>query len=101
MTSFISGGIQGTSFKASRSSVSSNTTGCTQRTRGSVLHDGKRAQLDDIHAAVAELKSNSVVFEDYDLPGADNIATIEAEGRLISAAWFEESEGNNLAVGTS
>ena len=60
-------------------------------------------EVDDIESAVAELKTNGVVFEDYDIPGVEtknNIATFEAEGRLISAAWFKDSEGNILSVGT-
>ncbi len=60
-------------------------------------------EVDDLKAAVAELKTNGVVFEDYDMPGVetkDNIATFEAEGRLVSSAWFKDSEGNILAVGT-
>ncbi len=59
--------------------------------------------VEDIESAVAELKTTGVVFEDYDIPGVEtknNIATFEAEGRLISAAWFKDSEGNVLAVGT-
>ena len=58
--------------------------------------------VEDIESAVAELKTNGVVFEDYDIPDVEtknNIATFEAEGRLISAAWFKDSEGNILAVG--
>ena len=60
-------------------------------------------EVDDLESAVAELKTNGVVFEDYDIPGVEtknNIATFEAEGRLISAAWFKDSEGNILSVGT-
>ena len=60
-------------------------------------------EVDNIESAVAELKTNGVVFEDYDIPGVEtknNIATFEAEGRLVSAAWFKDSEGNILAVGT-
>ncbi len=60
-------------------------------------------EVDDLESAVAELKTNGVVFEEYDIPGVEtknNIATFEAEGRLISAAWFKDSEGNILSVGT-
>ncbi|MCH8984927.1 MAG: VOC family protein [Acidobacteria bacterium] len=60
-------------------------------------------EVDDLESAVAELKTNGVVFEDYDIPGVetkDNIATFEAGGRVISAAWFKDSEGNTLSVGT-
>ena len=60
-------------------------------------------EVDDLESAVAELKANGVVFENYDIPGVEtknNIATFEADGRLISAAWFKDSEGNILSVGT-
>jgi catechol 2,3-dioxygenase-like lactoylglutathione lyase family enzyme len=60
-------------------------------------------EVDDIESVVAELKTKGVVFEDYDIPGVEtknNIATFEAEGRLVSAAWFKDSEGNILSVGT-
>lgn len=59
--------------------------------------------VDNIESVVAEMKTNGVVFEDYNIPGLEtknNIATFEAEGRLVSAAWFKDSEGNILAVGT-
>ncbi len=60
-------------------------------------------EVDDLESAVAELRTNGVVFEDYDIPGVEtknNIATFEADGRLVSAAWFKDSEGNILSVGT-
>ena len=60
-------------------------------------------EVDDLETVGAELKTNGVVFEDYDIPGVEtknNLATVEAEGRLVSAAWFKDSEGNILSVGT-
>jgi len=60
-------------------------------------------EVDNVESAVAEMKTNGVVFEDYDIPGVEtknNIATFEAEGRLVSAAWFKDSEGNIISVGT-
>ena len=60
-------------------------------------------EVDDIEAAVAELKANGVTFEDYDIPGVeteDQIASFEVEGRVIRSAWFKDSEGNVLAIGT-
>lgn len=64
-------------------------------------------QVDDLDAAVAQLRSNGVVFEEYDLPGLttrDGIA--EVDGNYLSkggigerAAWFRDSEGNLLAIG--
>jgi catechol 2,3-dioxygenase-like lactoylglutathione lyase family enzyme len=54
--------------------------------------------VDDIEAAVATLRENGVVFEEYDLPGfktVDGIADIAGE----RGAWFKDSEGNLLAIG--
>lgn len=50
----------------------------------------------DVRAAVNELRSAGVVFEEYDFPGLkteDGIATLP-DGR--PAAWFLDSEGNIL-----
>jgi hypothetical protein len=54
--------------------------------------------VDDVEAAVAELRGRGVVFEEYDLPGfktVDGIAEIAGE----KGAWFKDSEGNLLAIG--
>jgi catechol 2,3-dioxygenase-like lactoylglutathione lyase family enzyme len=54
--------------------------------------------VEDIEAAVSELRSNGVVFEEYDMPGfktVEGIADIEGE----RGAWFKDSEGNLLAIG--
>jgi hypothetical protein len=53
--------------------------------------------VDDLDATVQELRSNGVVFEEYDLPGfktVDGIAEIEG----VKGGWFKDSEGNTLAV---
>jgi catechol 2,3-dioxygenase-like lactoylglutathione lyase family enzyme len=42
-------------------------------------------EVPDVKAAVAELESRGVVFEDYDAPGE-------------TAAWFKDSEGNLLGL---
>jgi hypothetical protein len=57
--------------------------------------------VDDIEAAVADLRARGVVFEQYD--GAVNgIMDIEgnypSKGRAERAAWFRDSEGNMLGV---
>lgn len=60
-------------------------------------------EVDDIEAAVAELRQNGVTFEEYDIPGVkteNGIATFEAMGRTVQSAWFKDSEGNILAIGT-
>jgi hypothetical protein len=64
-------------------------------------------EVDDIEAAVAELKGRGVAFEEYDLPGlrtVDGIADIEGNYPSKGAtgergAWFHDSEGNLLGIG--
>jgi catechol 2,3-dioxygenase-like lactoylglutathione lyase family enzyme len=53
--------------------------------------------VDDIEAAVAELKERGVLFEEYDL---DDLKTINGVADLGSelTAWFKDSEGNVLAI---
>ncbi len=63
--------------------------------------------VDDIDAAVAQLKGRGVVFEEYDLPGLTTVGGIaEVSGNYPSkggigerGAWFKDSEGNLLAIG--
>jgi len=63
--------------------------------------------VDDIDAAVAELRDRGVVFEEYDLPGlktVDGIAEIEgaypSDGGIGErGAWFRDSEGNLIGIG--
>jgi catechol 2,3-dioxygenase-like lactoylglutathione lyase family enzyme len=64
-------------------------------------------EVDDIEAAVALLRARGVLFEEYDLPGLTTVDGIaEVSGNYPSkggvgerAAWFEDSEGNLLAIG--
>jgi catechol 2,3-dioxygenase-like lactoylglutathione lyase family enzyme len=61
-----------------------------------------RIVVTDFDAAHAELVSNGVVFEDYDF--GDDFRTVD--GVLVSedgekTAWFKDSEGNILAIGSS
>ena len=60
-----------------------------------------RMVVTDFDAAFAELKANGVVFEDYDY--GDDLSTID--GVLVSpdgekTAWFKDSEGNIIAIGS-
>jgi catechol 2,3-dioxygenase-like lactoylglutathione lyase family enzyme len=63
-------------------------------------------EVDDVDAAVAELKRRGVVFEDVDVPGLqtiDGIAEVEGNypskgGKGERAAWFRDSEGNLLGI---
>jgi catechol 2,3-dioxygenase-like lactoylglutathione lyase family enzyme len=67
--------------------------------------DGSFTQMgfyvDDVEAAVAELRARGVVFEEYD-GCVDGIMDIEgnypSKGRGERAAWFRDSEGNMLGI---
>ena len=63
-------------------------------------------EVDDIEAAVAELRSRGVVFEEVDVPGlrtVDGIAEIAgnypSKGSGERGGWFRDSEGNLLGIG--
>jgi tRNA-Thr(GGU) m(6)t(6)A37 methyltransferase TsaA len=64
-------------------------------------------EVEDIQAAVGELRERGVVFEEYDLPGLETVDGIaEVAGNYPSkggigerAAWFRDSEGNVLGIG--
>jgi catechol 2,3-dioxygenase-like lactoylglutathione lyase family enzyme len=64
-------------------------------------------EVEDIEAAVAELRERGVVFEEVDLPGmrtVDGIADIAGNYPIKGAtgergAWFRDSEGNLLGLG--
>ncbi|MFF8729654.1 VOC family protein [Streptomyces sp. NPDC015171] len=64
-------------------------------------------EVDDIRAAVAELRRRGVVFEEVDAPGLrtrDGIAEVEGNypskgARGEWGAWFRDSEGNLLGIG--
>ena len=53
---------------------------------------------DDLARDMAALRDKGVVFMDYDFPGlktVDGVAELAGE----KSAWFEDSEGNILALG--
>jgi predicted enzyme related to lactoylglutathione lyase len=54
-------------------------------------------EVNDVEAEVAELKARGVVFEEYDIPGAQMKNSI-ATGGGAKTAWFKDTEGNILAV---
>jgi catechol 2,3-dioxygenase-like lactoylglutathione lyase family enzyme len=63
-------------------------------------------EVDDIRAAVAELKERGVVFEEVEIPGlpmVDSVVEIPgnypSKGRGEFGAWFRDSEGNMLGLG--
>jgi hypothetical protein len=62
--------------------------------------------VDDVVAAVAELRSREVVFEQVNVSGlttVDDIAEVAgndpSRGLAERAAWFRDSEGNMLGIG--
>ncbi|MGH2682891.1 MAG: VOC family protein [Actinomycetota bacterium] len=53
--------------------------------------------VDDVEAAVKDLRAKGVTFEEYDMPGlktVDGIADLEGE----KGAWFKDPEGNILSI---
>jgi tRNA-Thr(GGU) m(6)t(6)A37 methyltransferase TsaA len=64
-------------------------------------------EVEDVEAAVGELRQRGVVFEEYEFPGlttTDGIAEVEGNypskgGVGERAAWFHDSEGNLIGIG--
>jgi predicted enzyme related to lactoylglutathione lyase len=54
--------------------------------------------VQDIEAAVAELRSRGVTFEEYDTPELRTVDGIATQPGGDRAAWFTDSEGNLLAL---
>ena len=53
---------------------------------------------DDFDRDMADLKAKGVTFNDYDLPGIKTVdGVIELGG--MRTAWFNDSEGNIIALG--
>ena len=50
-----------------------------------------------IEALVADLRARGVVFEEYEIPGAQLVDGLLTMG-LYKAAWFKDSEGNILEI---
>lgn len=61
-------------------------------------HTQAGIEVPDIEAAVAELKSRGVVFEEYDMPDLKTVEGIATESGGDKAAWFKDSEGNLLGL---
>ncbi|KQV23711.1 MULTISPECIES: VOC family protein [unclassified Kitasatospora] len=54
-------------------------------------------EVADLKAEMAQLRSNGVVFEDYDMPGIKTTDGV-AEWPDGAAAWFKDCEGNVLCI---
>lgn len=56
--------------------------------------------VDDVEAAVTELKARGVAFEqNYDLPHTERSGDIYIMGETERAAWFRDLDGNILGLG--
>jgi catechol 2,3-dioxygenase-like lactoylglutathione lyase family enzyme len=53
--------------------------------------------LDDVDAAVRELKAKGIAFEHYDLPGMTRQGDVHVCGDM-KAAWFKDPDGNILNI---
>lgn len=62
---------------------------------------GFTVPADKFVEAIAELRDKGVAFEDYDLPEID-LRTVDgvAEQDGMKVAWFKDSEGNIISVGS-
>ena len=65
--------------------------------KASGMHTQMAIMVDDLVAAVTELRARGVQFEDYDSPGLKTIDGIADVG-YAKAAWFKDSEGNLLGI---
>ena len=54
-------------------------------------------QVDDVEKEVADLKARGIKFEEYNQPDAKTVNSI-ATGGGAKAAWFQDTEGNVLAI---
>jgi catechol 2,3-dioxygenase-like lactoylglutathione lyase family enzyme len=61
-------------------------------------HTQAGIEVPDIDAAVVELKSRGVAFEEYDTPELKTVDGIATESGGDRAAWFKDSEGNLLGL---
>jgi predicted enzyme related to lactoylglutathione lyase len=54
--------------------------------------------VEDVEAAVQDLKAKGVSFEHYDLPGVEWKEDVASMGDMGKAAWFKDSESNILCI---
>ena len=62
-------------------------------------HTQMSFEVDDLEGEVADLKQRGVKFEEYDQPGFKTVNSIAQIGET-KGAWFKDSEGNLLSIGT-
>jgi predicted enzyme related to lactoylglutathione lyase len=62
-------------------------------------HTQMALESQDIDAALKDLRSRGVKFEEYDTPQLKTVNGVATFGDL-KAAWFKDSEGNLLSIGS-
>ena len=70
-----------------------------QRAATKADHTAAAFVVSDIEAVVAGLKAKGVTFQDIDAPGIKTVNGIATMGDM-KGAWFNDTEGNILAVTT-
>ena len=68
-----------------------------QRNATKADHTVATFEVKNIENEVKNLKSNGVLFEEYDLPGLKTKDGIAEQGP-IKCAWFKDTEGNILCI---
>jgi len=61
-------------------------------------HTQMGLRVPDVRAAVEELRSRGIVFEEYDFPGLKTVDGIADIGGGGGAAWFKDTEDNIIGV---
>jgi catechol 2,3-dioxygenase-like lactoylglutathione lyase family enzyme len=65
---------------------------------GQAGHTIAQWHVDDVDAAVRDLRGRGVTFEHYDLPGVEWEGDVASMGDMGRAAWFKDSEDNVLCI---
>ena len=68
------------------------------RGKASGDHTQLGINVENLTAAVGELKKNGVTFEEYDFPGLKTENGIADEGNGNKVAWFKDTEGNLIGI---
>jgi catechol 2,3-dioxygenase-like lactoylglutathione lyase family enzyme len=58
-----------------------------------------RFEVENIEAAVTDLRARGIVFEEYDLPGVKTVDGIAEHESGARGAWFKDPDGNILQIG--
>ena len=61
-------------------------------------HDQIGFAVDDVESMVAALRSNGVIFEEYEPPQGASATDGVMDFGGVRAAWFKDSEGNLLSI---